>query len=166
MTLDFLLETLTPDGEIIRTPWDCKREDDLKTPRILEKLSIHRAAAVHMGLAPARIFTEQSAPKQVVRNVEWIRATLPLEGEPAYIHQLYETEQDALFNDILSRGPHRCIADHCSEYDRRRGFERGTALRVFGWLLWAHRLPIDLNARSIPLQPMNLPSAVALKAAA
>jgi hypothetical protein len=160
MTFDFVFDTVSPDGEIIRTPWDVKREADLKTPRTLEKLSIHRVAAAHLGWAPARIFTELSAPKQVVRNVEWIRATLPLEGEPDYVHQLYETEQDAVLNDILRCGPRHSIAGFCQDYDARKGFEHGTALRVVGWLLWAHRLPIDLRAPNIPQQPLRMPVTV------
>lgn len=156
MTIDFLLTSITPDGEIHKVPWDCKREDDLKNPRILEKLSIHRAAAKHLGLGPSRLFTEKSVPRQVLRNIEWIRATLPLEGEAQWIHALYATEPALMLQDILERRPVSQIWNFCADYDVRKGFEPKTALRVFGWLLWAHKVRVDLASRDVPYQAVTL----------
>ena len=157
MTFDFVLMTPDTDGVIEYEPWDCKREATLKNRRVLEKLSIHRAAAEHLGMKPARLFTELSVPKQVIRNIEWIRATLPLAGESTLIHKLFASEQAAMLADITQHRPCVPIWAYCSEYDHRRQFQHGMALRVLGWLLWEHQLSIDLSGPMVPQQMLPLP---------
>jgi hypothetical protein len=48
------------------------------------------------------------------------------------------------------------IKTYCEAYDRRKGFERGTALRVLGLLLWSHKVEVDLEARNIPQQILTV----------
>lgn len=152
MSFDFVFETVDSDGVIHQTPWDCKREAELQNPRIIEKLAIHQAATNHLGMEPSRLFTEKSVSKQVLRNIEWIRATLPLAGEPASVHELFATEQIAMLGDVAGVGGDVLVKDYCTAYDKRRGFERGMALRVLGWLMWDHKVSIDLEGRDIPQQ--------------
>ncbi|MBT3067959.1 TnsA endonuclease N-terminal domain-containing protein [Rhodoferax sp. U11-2br] len=158
MTVDFLLTTVTPDGELIKVPWDCKREEDLKDPRILEKLSLHRAAAEHLKLKPSRLFTDRSVPKQVLRNIEWIRATLPLAGEPDWVHALYRSGPADMLQDLVSTAPKALVWDYCADYDARKGYEPTTALRIFGWLLWAHKLELNISGRDVAYQVVRVPS--------
>lgn len=152
MSFDFVLTTVDTDGVLLKTPWDCKRESEVQKLRILEKLTLHRGAAEQLGMAPARLFTENSVPKQVLRNIEWIRSTLPLPGEPQHIHDLYKSERDAMVEDLASVAVTVLIKSYCAAYDQRKGFERGTALRVFAWLLWDHKVSVDLEGPGIPQQ--------------
>lgn len=163
MTIDFLLVTKDGRGQIEMHPWDCKLERALSDSRVLEKLTLHRAAAEHIGWNPVRLFTERSVPTQVIRNVQWIRSALPLQGEPDMIHELFQSEPTAMFNDIAYRKPRLLISDYCRGYDKKRGFPPGTAIRVFAWLLWSHRLSVDLRGQFLPTQMLPWPDEGASK---
>lgn len=152
MTNDFVVSTVDEDGVLIDTAWDCKREAEANRPRTIEKLSLHRAAAHQMGMNPVKLFTDKSLSKDVLRNLQWVRATLPLPGEPAHIHELYQTEQALMLQSIAEAGTEILVKDFCRAYDECKGFERGTALRVFAWLIWNHEIEVEMDGLRIPEQ--------------
>lgn len=156
MTIDAIAEHRGPNGGTTLTAWDVKPARLLQNPRVMEKLSLHKAyCAVHS--IDHRIFTEESVPKTVIRNIEWIRGAVKKEGEIETIHGLFDKQPNAMLED-LSRKPHSCsIKRYCGKYDVEHCFPVGTALRLFKILLWRHKLAVDLSSAQIESLPVPSP---------
>ncbi len=89
MTMDALVTKASqPAGLLYRQGWDVKPHSQLENPRVLEKLSLHRAYCHQLNFTH-HIFTEQSVPKTVLKNIDWLRAALPAEGELLLIAGLF-----------------------------------------------------------------------------
>jgi hypothetical protein len=155
MTLDAVATHLGPDGRPKLSAWDAKPKRLLENRRVQEKLSLHRAYCAHRGISH-NIFTESVMPRSFFHNLMWMRGCEPQEGElvPA---DLLEAHRDSMLEDLRKRRPDSAIGTYCHEYDHTFGLERGTAMRVFGILLWRHDVKADLTAGDLMETKVQFP---------
>lgn len=156
MTFDFLCVFHDAAKNEFLQPYDCKMTKYLDRPRVQELLSIHRAAAEHLGMRRPILFTERTLPRQVVRNIAWVRGQLPHPGEPQAVHELFLDAPSLMHAHIAESRPDQPIWSYCKEFDEAQGWQPGVSLRVMSYLLWMHRLEAKLDGPDIPLQPVPL----------
>lgn len=151
MTLDALV-TRRVDGKKTRIAYDIKEERALSDPRVIEKLSLHKAYCAHVGLAH-RIFTEKSIDPRVIRNIDWMRGASPAPGEVLPVVDLfdrYSPRMEAEVNSANFEG--MTVRAYCADFDCRQGLPKGCGLRLFRSLAWERRVPIDLTFSPVELQ--------------
>jgi len=153
MTMDALVTLRGPDGHEQLAGWDVKPARHLLNPRVLAKLSLHRAFCNHIGI-PHHLFTEASIPRDVVRNIDWIRMALPKDGELEVVQGLFTVHPAQLLSELAACRTRPTISHFCSQYDKAHKLPLGTGLRVFKLLLWEHRIGVDFSARRIELEPI------------
>lgn len=137
--------------------WDAKPKFRLANPRIREKLSLHKAFCAYIGMKHS-FFTEDTVSRVVLKNIEWARGALPLEGELESIPELFTKEASRFQGWLRAKHRRAPVRELCQTWDGAHGFEPGTALRLFKFLVWHKRLRVDLNrpdltAIALPLQP-------------
>jgi hypothetical protein len=107
---------------------------------------------------PHYLFTEQSAPKPFIRNIQWLRGSLPKEGELELVPGLFGIHTEALLTDLRLRAPKQTIHEYCQEFDLNRELPNGTALRIVKVLIWRRVLVVDLSKDSVERQHMPHPT--------
>lgn len=162
MTMDAVVWRQEGQGKVMGCAWDAKPQAALEKPRTLAKLAIHRASCEIMGLGH-EVFTEESASKQLVHNIEWLRNSRARPGEAADELREQEFHQAAILGDLYERRPRKSILEYCKSYDRTGGEPPGTALRAFKQLIYDHHLSVDLEARDITALRAPLPSSPLLR---
>jgi hypothetical protein len=153
MTLDALAWQARPDGTSYVTAYDAKPSSKLRDRRVMEKLTLHKGYCAHFGI-PHQIFTEQSVPKNVIRNIDMIRGARRKEGELELVPGLFDVHPQLMLDEISFKTPAKSIREFCAAYDTRHRLPKGAALRVFKILLWRHKLNVDLNVKELVLQPV------------
>lgn len=153
MTLDAVTTEIDPDGVISVSAWDVKPLRHLSNPRVLAKLSLHKAYCAHVGM-PHYIFTEASVPRNVVRNIDYLRMSLPRDGEIEVTPGLLTWRQDEFLEDLFKCRTRPAITHFCSQYDQANKVEPGTGLRLFKILAWQRRLHVNLEAKWLEQQPI------------
>lgn len=148
MTLDSVVVRRDGTGNLYREAYDAKESTALLDPRVLEKLSIHRMYCEHHGWKHS-IVTDDTFNRQVIRNLEWIRAGArkPLELES--VEGFFDELPAQMLYDIRGRHPRALVRDYCAEFDARYGLRPGSGLRVMQLLLWNHKLEPNLSAGPI-----------------
>jgi hypothetical protein len=156
MTMDALVTKAWPNTDgVYMQGWDAKPHAHLENPRVLEKLSLHRAYCHQLSFTH-HIFTDQSVPKQVLKNIDWLRASLPAEGELMLIDGLFTYLPQLMLAEVAAGGfDGMPIYEYALDFDLRNSLPRGAALRVFKYLSWTRALYIDLNAERPAMQPIN-----------
>lgn len=148
MTLDAVVTTREPSGGVRLAAWDVKPARMLRKPRVLEKLSLHKAYCAHVGIQHS-LFTEQSYSRQMVRNIDWIRMGISRDEDVGCddlgVHPQQMLERLA----ACRRAP--VMTEFCASYDKACSLEPGTGLRVMKGLLWNHQAVTDLCADRIEL---------------
>ena len=135
MTMDALITKAMSDTDALYMQgWDAKPHAHLENPRVLEKLSLHRAYCHQLNFTH-HIFTDQSVPKRVLKNIDWLRASLPAEGELMLINGLF-THMPQLMLAEVAKGTFdgMPIYEYALDFDLRNSLPRGAALRVFKYL--------------------------------
>lgn len=153
MTLDAVLTTTNEHGELHKVAWDVKPHRSLETPRVLSKLSLHRAYCKHIGIEH-RLFTEQSASKSVIHNIDLVRGSLPRAGEVISQADLFSTYLELLVDEMHSSRVKPPVVDFCRSFDRRRNLEPGSGLRLFYIAVWQRRVSVDMNAERLEREPI------------
>lgn len=156
MTFDALVWRRSPNGQVSLSAWDAKPARELGKKRVLEKLSLHKAACHHWGI-PHQVFTESSVSAKVKRNVEWLRTALPRHGESQDDVYALVGHKTSIVADLFARSPRQSIHEYCNEYDRKGGHEEGTALRAIKQLIHARVLEVDLDTSDITALPVPTP---------
>jgi hypothetical protein len=156
MTIDAIATHVDVKGRPRVSAWDAKPHRLLDNRRVKEKLSLHRAYCAHIGISH-HIFTERFLPKNFVRNVIWMRGCEHQEGE-VLERGLLEAHRHQMLADLWSRRPKSSIGDYCRDYDSAYQLEPGTAMRVFGVLLWRHDIKADLTFRHVMTSKLPFPS--------
>ena len=148
MTMDALITLVDPaTGRTYRQGWDVKPHRLLEDQRVLDKLSLHRAYCHQLHL-PHYIFTEQSIPRTVLKNIDWLRASLPAEGELLLIEGLFTHWAQLMAAEVASgRFDGQLVNQYAQSFDARNGLPAGAALRLFKYLAWTREVYIDLAAQ-------------------
>jgi hypothetical protein len=157
MTIDAVVTTRGQDGQDRLAGWDVKPERQLKKARVLEKLSLHKAYAGHVGM-PHYLFTENSIHRNTIRNIDWIRMALQKDGELEMAAGLFTWRQEAMLEQLAASRTTPSISQFCAQYDGANGLERGTGIRVMKLLLWAHRVQVNLKSQWIEREAIPRPA--------
>jgi hypothetical protein len=154
MTLDAVVVRRDEDGNLYREAYDAKESSALLNERVLEKLSMHRLYCEHRGWKHT-IVTNETFPREVVRNLEWIRAGARKPLEVITVHGLFDDFPKRMCAEILEKQPRALVKDYCASFDAAHGLIPGTGLRVMQVLLWNHELTTDLAAGPLHLAPVS-----------
>lgn len=150
MTLDAVVVMHAPDGTEQMAGIDVKPARMLQEPRTLEKLSLHRAYCAHVGIQHI-VFSEENFTKARVRNIDWIRMSLPRDGELETVEGMFTTHPEQMLARLAQYKRAPVLNEFCKKYDVEYGLPRGTGLRVMKQLLWSRRAATDMNAERIEL---------------
>lgn len=150
MTLDAVVVRRGADGNLYREAYDAKEASALLDNRVLEKLSMHRMYCEQRGWKHT-IVTNETFPREVIRNLEWIRAGARKPLEVITVHGLFDDLPARMLAELREKQPRAPVRDYCAAFDEVHGLLPGTALRVLQVLLWQHDLSVDLSAGPIHL---------------
>lgn len=154
MTCDFLV-TRQQNNVSILEAFDCKLTDEAETPRSLEKLEIHRVYFQESDV-PHHLVFHSKLPKAKVRNLEWIRSSLPRQGEIEEFQGDYEQHCQRMLNDIASTTKTIPVSEFCERYDTLSGATPGSGLRAIRILLYEKRILTDLNEPNLAAAPVKM----------
>lgn len=157
MTLDAVVTMQRKDAPARVGAWDVKPAGQLEKKRVAEKLSLHKAYCAHIGI-PHYIFTENSISRDVIRNIDWIRMSLPKDGESALVPGIFTWHPDQMLEQLATSRKTPNISAFCAPYDFLNHLESGTGLRILKMLLWQHRVQVNLNAKWIEREPIPRPA--------
>lgn len=153
MTLDAVVVRRGDDGLLYREAYDAKETSALLDPRTLQKLDIHRAYCEQRGWKHT-IVTNETFPRDVVRNLEWIRMGARKPLEVITVHGLFDDLPQRMLAEVREKQPRAAVKDFCAGFDEAHGLLRGTGLRVMQVLLWQHNLTPDLSGGPLHLTPV------------
>ena len=159
MTLDALITERDARGNPFTEGWDVKPHAHLTDPRVLEKLSLHKGYCAYGGFSH-RIFTERSVSPIVLRNIDWLRASRPVEGELEIVAGLFTSHTDTVLDELQSGRFKLSLSDYGHSYDRRNALPRGTGLRIVKNLAWTRAVDLDLTIDRIELQAVPRPRSI------
>lgn len=154
MTMDALVGMKDATGQISMAGWDVKPSSQLLKPRVAEKLSLHKAYCAHIGI-PHYLFTEKSISRDVTRNIDWVRMSLPKDGELETVPGIFTWRTDQMLEQVAKAKSTTSISKFCGQYDFVNRLEPGTGLRVFKMLLWGHRLQMNMDVKWIEREPLS-----------
>jgi hypothetical protein len=103
---------------------------------------------------PHYIFTEASVPRNVVRNIDYLRMSLPRDGEIEVTPGLLTWRQDEFLEDLFSCRTRPAVTHFCAQYDQANKLEPGTGLRLWKMLAWQRRLHVNLDVKWLEQQPI------------
>lgn len=156
MTLDAVVTLTGPDGRPVTAGWDAKPEAELLKPRVLEKMSLHKAYCRHVGMEHF-VFTERTAPTRLARNIDLVRMSLPKDGEEESVPGLFTVHPELMLDDLELNRPRVPIWSYCERYDALHQLPLGTGLRIFKCLIWHHRVKVDMTAQKLELLQVPAP---------
>lgn len=154
ITTNFLLTLKDEDGNekfIART---VKNTSELKRKITWEKLEIERRYWSEKGIE-WKVITEKQLPRQLAKNLEWIRETL-LEGSGE------ELDKEALSAYLLSELYNHedlPVRSLLKMFDKNEGLPNGTGLFLLRYLIAKKELRINLNQKidiSLPVKNLTL----------
>lgn len=155
MTLDALTKHRKSDGTAVTTGWDVKPHADLQRPRVLEKLSLHRAYCNWAGISH-RVVTERSFPRHLVHNLEWLRAGRLKAGELELPGGGLAHLSQRMLEELASGRHQGTLSIYGRSFDMRHALPPGTGMRVLKYLWWNRWLSLDILAN--PVEEQELPS--------
>lgn len=140
ITTNFLLTTKDETGNekfIART---VKNTSELKRKISWEKLEIERRYWREKGIE-WKVITEKQLPRQLAKNLEWIRETM-LEGSEGDIDK--EALSARLLNELFNND-HLPVRNVLRQFDKTEGLPKGTGLFLFRYLIAKKDIRINLN---------------------
>lgn len=163
MTLDAVVSHSDIAGRPFVAAYDCKPFRFLVHKRTLEKLALHKAYCAHKGW-PHHLITERSIPRQLVRNLDWLRSGPERADEIEFVPGMFTTLPQLMLQDLFNRRPVQAIMDYCKAFDHKHWLPLGTGLRIFKVLVWRRQLTVDLTTPDMTLAsvPFPTPSPIAV----
>ena len=152
-TLD-LLTTLVRNGEPQLVTYSVKTMEGLNKQSVVERLEIERASCQAYGMEYHLLVKEQM-PVTTISNIKWIRGAALNPDTPDETRQHLEEQMDLMVEDLRHRTPDTTLVDYCCAFDRRRGNEKGTGIRVVRMLLGQRVLTMDMNNPEPQQAPMS-----------
>ena len=156
MTLDAVVTSRDAEGRTKVTAYDCKPASELQKPRVMEKLSIHKAYCAVRGWSH-HIFTNETLPRQVVRNLDWLRSGPRMVEEIETVQGMFDVLPDLMMRDLRRGDVPIRVCDFCKAFDREYDYPLGTGLRVFKTLVWQRRLTPNLSRQDLEMDLITLP---------
>lgn len=142
-TLDFLVTRMC-NGEPLLVAYSIKTMEDLDKQSVVERLEIERASAQAYGME-YHLLVKELMPSTTIANIRWIRGAALEPKAPDKARWHYEELMNLMVEDLRNKTPDIRLVDYCSDFDRRRGIEKGTGLRVARMLLAKRVLTMDMN---------------------
>jgi hypothetical protein len=143
LTLDGLFTPHDGPPEVI----DCKPKKLLDDCRTMEKLAIRREYANRMGYV-YRLFTEESIPRTVVHNLQWIRLSVQRKGEKT-VSELDQRRLTKSFVEALTETRHMrpkmVLGEFLTNNDSALSAPKGFSQWALRKLMWAHKVAFDLE---------------------
>lgn len=143
LTLDGLFTPQDAPPEVI----DCKPKKLLDDRRTMEKLAIRREFAKRMGYK-FRLFTEESIPRTVVHNLQWIRLSVQRTGEKT-VSELDQRKLTRSFVEALTEThqmrPEMLLGEFLTINDRVLLAPTGFSQWALRKLMWGHKVTFDLE---------------------
>lgn len=142
LTTNFLLTVKGANGdeeEIART---IKNTSELKRKITFEKLEIERRYWQNKGV-DWKIITEKQLPRQLAKNIEWIRETM-LEGSEG---DLNKEELSITMLRFLMENYELPLKEVLQLFDKMEGLQKGSALLLFRYLIAKKEIVIDMTKK-------------------
>lgn len=154
MTADFLVTRMRNDEEV-HGAFNSKSISEANDARSMEKLEIQRCALERMGIPHFLIF-DRDLNIQVIRNITWIRDSLPKPGEIEPFEGYWVSMTSRLAPAIArARYENGTLAEFCSHFDTSFGVRKGTGIRAARILMAERVLLVDLEVANIMQQPVS-----------
>lgn len=156
MTTDFLITLATRKGpkNIVRTVKPASR----LSKRTLELFEIERRFFMEQGI-DWRIVTENSLPKVLIRNVDWL-------CEAKYLDQIADVDEELinlikqdLLEHLIKGAGTTNISKLCLHFDKVVGLKNGSAQFIMQHMIVNKKWGIDMNTpikESMPLKVFDL----------
>lgn len=148
LTTNFLLTVKDANGEEKELARTIKNTTELKRKITFEKLEIERRYWQERGI-DWKIMTEKQLPRQLAKNIEWVRETL-LEGGEG---QLDKDSLSVVMLRVLLENDELPLREVLKLFDKAEGLQKGTGLFLFRYLIAKKEVgvdmtkPIDLSSR-------------------
>lgn len=143
LTLDGLFTPQDGPPEVI----DCKPKKLLDDRRTMEKLAIRREFAKRMGYK-FRLFTEESIPRTVIHNLQWIRLSVQRTGEKT-VSELDQHRLTRSFVQALTKAhdtrPEMLLGEFLTINDTTLLAPIGFSQWTLRKLMWGHKVTFDLE---------------------
>ncbi|MEC5424276.1 TnsA endonuclease N-terminal domain-containing protein [Virgibacillus sp. C22-A2] len=148
LTTNFLLTVKDNDGEEMDIARTIKNTTELKRKITFEKLEIERRYWQQKGI-DWKVITEKQLPRQLAKNIEWVRETL-LEGREG---NLDKNELSIIMLRFLLDNDELPLKEVLKTFDKTEGLQKGSGLFLFRYLIAIKEIgvdmtkPIDLSSR-------------------
>jgi hypothetical protein len=140
ITTSFLLTVKEPDGSEKYVARTVKNNSELTRKITWEKLEIERRYWESKGIS-WKIITDKQLPRQLAKNIEWVRETL-LEGSEGELKK--ETFSLSILKYLLENEEHS-LKELLKVFDKREGLEKGAGLFLFRYLVAKKEIYFDMN---------------------
>lgn len=140
ITTNFLLTLRDFDGKERYIARTVKNSSELKRKITWEKLEIERRYWSAKGIE-WKLITEKQLPRQLAKNLEWVRETL-LEGDEV---ELDKEEMSARLLRKLFNNNHLPVRKVLRVFDKNVGLPKGTGLFLFRYLIAKKEFRVNMN---------------------
>lgn len=140
ITTNFLLTVQESDGTEKYVARTVKNTSELKRKITWEKLEIERRYWLQRQIE-WKIITEKQLPRQLAKNIEWVRETL-LEGSEVELDK--EQLSISLLRYLLENDEFP-LKEVLRSFDKREGLKNGTGLFLFRYLIARKEIRIDMS---------------------
>jgi hypothetical protein len=140
ITTNFLLTVKEPDGSERYVARTVKNTSELKRKITWEKLEIERRYWSQKEI-DWKIITEKQLPRQLTKNIEWVRETL-LEGNEG---ELDKEQLSLILLRYLLENSELSLKQVLKVLDKQEDLQKGSGLFLFRYLLSKKEIQIDMN---------------------
>jgi hypothetical protein len=137
---NFLLTVKEPDGSEKLIARTVKNTSELSKNITLDKLEIERRYWLKKSV-DWKIITEKQLPKQVAKNIEWVRETLLEDGN---------VDKEQLSQILLTYLLHNTdtpLKGVLKAFDKSEGVATGTGLYLFRYLIAKKDIRVDMEEK-------------------
>ncbi|MBT2217992.1 TnsA endonuclease N-terminal domain-containing protein [Virgibacillus dakarensis] len=142
LTTNFLLTVKDVNGEQKGLARTVKNTTELKRKITFEKLEIERRYWNQKGI-DWKVMTEKQLPRQLAKNIEWVRETL-LEWSEG---ELNKSEQSILMLRFLLENDELPLREALKLFEQTEGLKKGAGLFLFRYLIAKKELAVDMTKR-------------------
>lgn len=140
ITTSFLLTVKEPDGSEKYVARTVKSTSELSRKTTWENLEIQRRYFESKGIS-WKIITDKQLPRQLAKNIEWVRETL-LKGSEGELNK--ETLSLSLLQYLLENDV-QPLKEVLRSFYKREGLEKGAGLFLFRYLVAKREIQLDMN---------------------
>lgn len=149
ITTNFLLTVVDSDGSEKYVARSVKNTSELKRKTTWEKLEIERRYWKQRQI-DWKVITEKELPRQLAKNIEWVRETLLSDSE----ENIDKESCSLILLRYLLENAEIPLNEVIKTFERQEGLKKGTGLFLFRYLVAKREVEINMNC------PINLSSNV------